>query len=89
MYFKAAEACVCKVCSSVMIVIERVRRFSRLARRYICSYFVMHDQMTEGDVQMKVNLKRIEVLVKHFKTHRCPLDFDKEIIEFEDEIPNE
>ena len=85
---KAFDACVRNVCSSAMIGIERVRRFSRRARRYICSYFVMHDQMAEGDVQMKVNLEKIEDLVKQFKTHRCALDFDKKIIEFEDEIPN-
>ena len=85
---KAFDACVRNVCSSAMIGIERVRRFSRRARRYICSYFVMHDQMAEGDVQMKVNLEKIEDLVKQFKTHRCALDFDKKFIEFEDEIPN-
>ena len=78
----------CKVCSRETIGIERVRRFSRRARRYICSYFVLHGQMNEGDPQMKVILEKIESLVKQFKTHRCALDFDTNFIKFEDNLPN-
>ena len=76
------------MCSSETIVIERVRRFSRRARRYICSYFVMHGQMNEGDPQMKVILDKIESLVKQFKIHRCALDFYTNFIKFEDDLPN-
>ena len=44
--------------------------------------------MNEGDPQMKVILEKIESLVKHFKTHRCALDFDTNFIKFEDNLPN-
>ena len=57
---------------------ERIRRFSRRARRYICCYYVLHnlhvgneDDETghNSNVTFKVKLEAIEKMVKAFKTH--------------------
>lgn len=71
-----------KCLSRDVLTTERVRKFSRRAREYICAYRA-HHQVTSSDesrdtsdsnVATPVN---IEKLVKEFKTHRCALDFDK------------
>ncbi len=69
---------------------EHVRRFSRRARQYICSYHVLHSTSMEDnndesvsnmDIRNdKVSLKRLEYIVRQFKTHRCALDFDFKFI---------
>jgi len=67
--------------SRAMITEERCRRFSRRARRYICSYYVFHE--VGEDLDLHVKLDDIERMVKLMKTHRCALDFDKKFIKTE------
>ena len=64
---------------------ERSQKFVRRARRYIMGYHVLH-QMQHNDVQgnrmtssskdLAIVPVKLEQMVKKFKTHRCPLDFD-------------
>jgi len=65
--------CVKEVLSSNnTISAERVRRFSRRARRYICCYFVLHKLHEEQSSHLvasesNINLKDIEKMVKNSK----------------------
>jgi hypothetical protein len=73
--------CVSEVLSRDAISVDRIRRFSRRARRYVCAYFVFHE--LNGDEKWDVKLDDIEKMVKLFKTHRCAVDFDKKFVQDE------
>lgn len=77
------ESCVKKVVSYEEVSVERVRRFSRRARRYITAYYVLHGQHVGGEENYNVSFSKIEDMVKSFKVHRCALDFDFRFIEAE------
>ena len=65
---------------------ERVARFSRRARRYICAYYVQHygeGESTAVEIVKDVNLDLVEKMAKTFKTHRAALDFDLKFIKKE------
>ncbi len=74
------------------LTIKRVRSMARRARAYICTYYHLvqphrnlPDAQSQQDTQQNDNIvqqqkllfKQIENLVKHFRTHRCALDFDR------------
>ena len=64
-----------------MITTTIVRKFSKRARDYICSYQILRTQ--KKDESTNLTLVRIEALHKDFKTHRSALDFDTAFIETE------
>ena len=75
-----------KCLSRQVLTTERIRKFSKRAREYICTYRALHqvsssdthlDTMDDTNAATPVNIKK---LVKDFKTHRCTLDFDKGFI---------
>lgn len=77
--------CVKYSMSREVITVDRMRRFSRRARRYICSYYIFHGvgaNDDEGNVNVKMD--DLEKMVKMMKTHRCALDFDYQFIKSED-----
>ena len=53
--------CVSEVLSRDAISVDRIRRFSRRARRYVCAYFVFHE--LNGDEKWDVKLDDIEKMV--------------------------
>ena len=66
-----------------VLVTERIRLFSRRARSYICAYYVIWCKRRgkEGDAEMNESAfmtdpVKMEKMIRHFKTHRCALDFD-------------
>ena len=65
--------------------IERIQRFSRRARRYVCAYYVKHygENGECEEINDTVSLKLVEKMVKEFKTHRAALDFDTKYIKEE------
>lgn len=79
--------------SKNVLSIERIRKFSRRARRYILSYYVFENmnelEKTNDDDQLReissfikaegenITPQLIERMVKAFKAHRCALDFDR------------
>ena len=54
---------------------ERVRKFSRRARSYICAYYQMHYADVNPDASVPEQVK-IEQLAKSYKTHRSVVDFN-------------
>ena len=54
---------------------ERVRKFSRRARSYICAYHQMHYSDVNPDASVPEQVK-IEQLAKSYKTHRSVVDFN-------------
>jgi hypothetical protein len=69
------------LCSRDVITIQRVRAFSRRARQYTLAYYAMQQQQQEEtsatfNEQSQLTAVKIEQMVKHFKTHRCAIDFD-------------
>jgi hypothetical protein len=69
------------LCSRDVITIQRVRAFSRRARQYTLAYYAMQQQQQEEtsatfNEQSQPTAVKIELMVKHFKTHRCAIDFD-------------
>jgi len=69
------------------VLVERIRRFSRRARRYVHAYYVTHFGVDKGDAMenVAISLELVESMVKDFKRHRCALDFDKKFIKQEAE----
>ena len=69
-----------------VLTAKRIRHFSRWARQFICTYFVIWKDLDEQqDDRMDAKVDRttheadpisLEELVKWFKTHCCALDFD-------------
>ena len=67
-----------------VLVTERIRLFSRRARAYICAYYMIWSERQEqrgGSIEtnesaLTTDPIKMEKLVKHFKTHRCALNFD-------------
>jgi hypothetical protein len=63
---------------------ERVRRFAARARAYICTYYYLERETAGVHVcpadNQQLLFKKIEQLMKRFKTHRCALDFDKSFV---------
>ena len=56
----------------------RIRKFSRRARQYICSYRAMQCENNNND-NLAIDpdmLPRVEKVLKEFRAHRCALDFD-------------
>ena len=64
---------------------ERIRLFSRRARSYICAYYMIwckrqgrgSDEMNKSTLM--TDPVKMEKMIKHFKTHRCALDFDHSV----------
>jgi hypothetical protein len=69
--------------SNEVISQERVVKFSKRAREYICAYHTLHKEQDETHLDPVVTPMKIEKLVKEFKTHRCTLDFDYSFIKQE------
>jgi len=66
------------------ISIDRVRLFSRRARRYMVAYYKLAHGLVEG-IDLKdgggaLSTVKIESVVKACKTHRCAMDFDAKFI---------
>ncbi len=66
-----------------ILTTERIRKFSRRARQYICAYYkIAHEKETQEAEQeaqvthLDASPIKVEKMVKLFKTHRCALDFD-------------
>ena len=69
---------------------ERVRKFARCARGYLCAYSRLannEENGPEGEEQEVTNIEserispqQIEKMVQDFKTHRCALDFENKFI---------
>jgi len=67
-----------------ILTTERIRKFSRRARQYICAYYKIAHQdeatASEQEAQTATHLDaspiKVEKMVKLFKTHRCAMDFD-------------
>jgi hypothetical protein len=59
---------------------ERIRKFSRRARQYICAYYKIAIEQEQWEETNKTHLDstpiEVEKMVKLFKTHRCAMDFD-------------
>ena len=75
------KASVSKVLSREHLTRERVRRFTRRARGYLCAYYRLH-YTEEGDAAQgeTISPEQIERLVRDFKTHRCAFDFEFKFI---------
>jgi len=84
---KMFEDCVKQLVDGNTVSEERIRRFSRRARRYVRAYYVTHFGVDKGDAMenVAISLELVESMVKDFKTHRCALDFDKKFIKQEAE----
>ena len=67
------------------VPVDRIRRFSRRARRYIAAYHANHHGENDGIklVDKKISLKMIEKTIKVFKTHRAAIDSDTNLIKEE------
>jgi hypothetical protein len=71
-----------KAASHEIITVERVRRFSRRARRYMMAYlalslgFSVADASVNIDDDMRATPLKLEKLIKAHKNHRCAMDFD-------------
>jgi hypothetical protein len=75
--------------SRTLINRTRVQKFSKRARRYMQGYHVLKE-MQQGNIKgsslnveqsskttdEKIVPQKLEQMVKHFKTHRCAMDFD-------------
>lgn len=59
---------------------ERIRKFSRRARRYIVAYSHWHTLNELGVRRPKESVQLIEFVVKNFKTHRNAEDFERAFI---------
>jgi hypothetical protein len=67
--------------SDEVITQERVIKFSKRAREYICAYHTLHKEQQETHLpDPVVTPMKVEKLVKEFKTHRSALDFDYSFI---------
>ncbi len=58
----------------------------RRARQYTLAYYAMQQQQQEEtsatfNEQSQLTAVKIEQMVKHFKTHRCAVDFDGAFIQ--------
>ena len=80
-FLKTVRMCV----SQQVLTKDRVRQFSKHARRYTMSYHTMHNiqmdeqrptETNEPQDPLAVTPMMIEKMVKTFKTHRCAMDFD-------------
>jgi hypothetical protein len=86
--FKAAVA---KSLDREILTRERIRKFSRRACQYICTYYKSATEREEKetsatvvatttgthlDAHLDATLTHVEKMVKLFKTHRCAMDFD-------------
>ena len=69
--------------SNEVISQQRVVKFSKRAREYICAYHTLHKEQDETHLDPVVTPMKVEKLVKEFKTHRCALDFDYSFIKQE------
>ena len=71
-----------KVLNRENITTERVRKFARRARAYICAYYRLHhgDSNNESKQGDRISPEVIEKLVRDFKTHCCALDFENKFI---------
>ncbi len=69
--------------SKEVISQERVVKFSKHAREYICAYHTLHKEQDETHLDPVVTPMKIEKLVKEFKMHCCALDFDYSFIKKE------
>ena len=60
-----------------VLTTETIRKVSRRARSYICTYYSLYyESANRGDDTTKVSLPLIERIVKAFKSHRAAIDFD-------------
>jgi hypothetical protein len=76
--FKAAVA---KCLDREILTTERVRKFSRRARKYVSTYYIIAkeregQQIATEATHLDAPLIQVEKMVKLFKTHRCAMDFD-------------
>ena len=64
---------------------QRVRKFARRARGYICAYYHLAYGSDEHNIAVGEHISPaiIERIVKMFKTHRCALDFEGKFIKVE------
>jgi len=76
--FKAAVA---KFLDGEILTTERVRKFSRRARKYVCTYYKIAkeregQQIVAEATHLNASPIQVEKMVKLLKTHCCALDFD-------------
>ena len=78
-----------KCVSRELLTIDRIRSFSRRARRYIVTYFVLHQKRSReneqntsenSNVPYSFPLEDIEKLVRKFKTHRSVFDTHNSVL---------
>ncbi len=62
---------------------ERIQKFSRRARQYICAYYKIANEKETQEAKQEAQVThldaspiKVEKKVKLFKMHRCALDFD-------------
>ena len=77
------RAAVSRCLSREVLTTERMRKFARRARQYICAYYkIHHDEQAAKEANTELTDTgaatpiKLEKLVKEFKTHRCAMDFD-------------
>ncbi|KAI2495979.1 hypothetical protein MHU86_18546 [Fragilaria crotonensis] len=83
-FMNLVTKCLCPV---TVLTNDRIRKFAARARAYVCTYYYLEQENSSenvGDIMPEFNpagkqqllYKKIEQLMKKFKTHRCALDFD-------------
>jgi hypothetical protein len=81
------RAAVAKCLDREILTRERVRKFSRRARQYICAYYKIATEREEKETSgaaaatttgthLDATLIHVEKMVKLFKMHWCAMDFD-------------
>jgi hypothetical protein len=78
------------LCPATVLTRERVRKFAARARAYICTYYYLEQELIISNdenmtgftpaAKQQLLYKKIEQLMKRFKTHRCVLDFDMRFV---------
>ena len=63
------EDCVKQLVDGSTVSVERIRRFSRRAQRYVRAYYVTHFGVDKGDAMenVAISLELVESMVKAFK----------------------
>jgi hypothetical protein len=66
-----------KSLSPEVLTVDKIRKFSRRARRYICAYYELSHPEASLEIKFEaIAPEIIERLVKKYKTHRSAVDFD-------------
>ncbi len=80
--------CVRECMSRNLLTTDRIRKFSKRARRYMQGHHVLNqmqqgllasidaDELMSSKTNLAIVLTKLEKMVKKFKTHWCAMDFD-------------